>query len=165
MSQEAVYWEVSMPRNVDRPLTQYIADVFLLAFTVWREARGESYEGKLAVACSILNRVKRPSWWGDSVQSVVTKKWQYSSLTDPKDAQLTTWPREDDARWQECMQLALDVINGDVGNPVPGADSYYAAWMDAKGMTPKWATQEHFVRQIGNHRFYNLDRDVEKEST
>ncbi len=146
-----------MARDVDKPLTQYIADVFFLAFTVWREARGESYEGKLAVAQSIMNRVRLPSWWGDSVQGVVTKKWQYSSLTDPKDLQLTTWPREDDARWQECLQLALDVVNGDVGNPVPGADSYYAVTIPA----PKWATDGAFVRQIGNHRFYNLDRDVE----
>jgi spore germination cell wall hydrolase CwlJ-like protein len=151
----------AMPRDVDRPLTQYIADVFFLALTAWREARGESYEGQLAVAYSILNRVQRPSWWGDSVQSVVTKKWQYSSLTDPKDAQLAAWPREDDVRWRECMQIALDVVNGDVGNPVPGADSYYAVSIPA----PKWATQDRFVRQIGNHRFYNLDRDVEKGST
>jgi N-acetylmuramoyl-L-alanine amidase len=150
-----------MPRAVDKPLTQYIADVFFLAFVVWREARGESHEGKLAVACSVLNRVRRPSWWGDSVQSVVTKKWQYSSLTDPKDLQLTTWPREDDTRWQECMQIALDVVNGDAANPVPGADSYYAVTIPA----PKWAKDEYFVRQIGNHRFYNLDRDVEAEAT
>ncbi len=148
-----------MPRPIDRPLTQYIADVFFLALTVWREARGESYEGKLAVACSILNRVQRPSWWGDSVQSVVTKKWQYSSLTDPHDPQLTTWPAESDVRWQESMQIAVDVMNGQVGNPVPGADSYFAVSIPA----PKWATEDRFVRQIGAHRFYNLDHDVEAD--
>lgn len=142
---------------VDRMLLEVMADVTYLALVLWREARGETYAARLAVACSVMNRVNRPSWWGSSVMSVVLKKWQYSSMTDPKDRQLTTWPNENDSIWWECMQTAYDVLNKVVGNPAPGADSYY----DVSIPPPKWATPETFVVALGRLRFHNLDRDVE----
>ncbi len=136
-----------------------ISDTVFLALTLWREARSEPHDGKVAVAWSILNRVRRPSWWGNDVMSVVTKKWQYSSLTDPNDKQLTRWPESKDASWWECVQIARDLVHGaNLPNLAPGADSYYAVSMP---VPPKWATPETFVAQVGGHRFYNLDHDVE----
>jgi spore germination cell wall hydrolase CwlJ-like protein len=134
------------------------AAVVFLALVVWRESRGEAHIGKVAVACSILNRVARPSWWGNTVLSVVTKKWQYSSMTDPRDRQLTTYPTDADPTWMECMQVARDTIAGTVTNPVPTADSYY----DISISPPNWATPETFVAAVGRLRFHNLDRDIEK---
>ena len=132
-------------------------DLVFLALVVWREARGESHECQVAVAHSILNRVQRPAWWGDSVLSVVTKKWQYSSMTDPRDVQLVKWPSPVDAAWPGCMEIARDVLAGATVNPVRGADGYY----DVSIPPPKWATPDTFVRQIGRIRFYNLDHDTE----
>lgn len=133
-------------------------DIVFLALVVWREARGESLTCRAGVAHSVLNRVQKPCWWGNSILSVVTKKWQYSSMTDPKDRQLTTWPIEEDASWKACLTLAADVYQGKVTNPVPGADSYF----DVSIPAPKWATPDLFVMQIGRLKFYNIDRDVEK---
>lgn len=135
-----------------------IADVFMLALIVWREARGESREAQTGVAFSLMNRVARPSWWGNDVLSVAGKKWQYSSFTDPRDPQLTTWPKSGDDSWWACMDVAQAVIDGTVDNPVPGADSYY----DISIKAPNWATPDMFVRQIGRLRFFNVDRDLEK---
>lgn len=134
-------------------------NVIWLAFGTWRESRGESYECRLAVACSIMNRVNRPSWWGKDVLSVLFKKWQYSSLADPKDRQLTTWPLSLDPSWISCKEIAYDVLECAVANPVPGADSYF----DDSIQAPKWATKETFVRKIGRVSFYNLDHDHEIE--
>jgi N-acetylmuramoyl-L-alanine amidase len=136
------------------------SDLTFLALTIWREARAEPLDGKIAVGFSILNRVERPSWWGRSLLEVVTKKWQYSSMTDPNDRQLTKWPTSNDPAWLECLEAAAGVLGRYVPNPVTGADSYYAVSIPA----PKWATPETFVRQIGAHRFHNLDRDVEARS-
>jgi len=133
-----------------------MSDIVFMALAIWREARGESILGQTAVAMSILNRVARPSWWGHSVLEVLFKKWQYSSLTDPHDPQLTAWPIEN-AIWQQCLQVAADAIHGISDNPVPGADSYF----DDSIPAPKWATPETFVKQIGKLRFYNLDHDRE----
>jgi N-acetylmuramoyl-L-alanine amidase len=132
-----------------------VTDLFYLSFVLWREARGETRAGKIALVFSIMNRVNNPKWWGQDIPSVVTKKWQYSSLTDPKDAQLVLYPLMDQS-WLECMSAATAVYDKLVQNPVAGADSYYAVSMPAP---PNWAKPDQFVAQIGNHRFYNTDGD------
>src|SRR6185295_16250998 len=68
-------------------------EITLLALTIYREARGEPHEAQIAVAHTVKNRISKPGWWGTDIVSVLTKKWQYSSLTDPNDTQLTTWPK------------------------------------------------------------------------
>lgn len=133
------------------------ADKTFLALTVWREARGESAQVQAGIAHVILNRVRRPSWWGHDIMSVLFKKWQFSSLTDPRDRQLTTWPASNDPSWQQCLKISCGVVDGQIKNPVPGADSYY----DISIPAPNWATSKTFVAQIGRVRFYNLDRDIE----
>jgi spore germination cell wall hydrolase CwlJ-like protein len=112
---------------------------------------------KLAVAYSILNRVEKPSWWGSDIMSVVFKKWQYSSLTNPKDPQLTTWP-EPGKVWEDCLNACNDAMNKTIPNPVPHADSYY----DTSIPRPKWAIAESYVGSVGRMNFYNVDRDYER---
>lgn len=141
---------------LQKTLSEMAALVFL-ALVIWREARGQSSECQTAVAYSILNRVARPSWWGGSVQSVIFKRLQYSSMTYKNDPQLTTWPAEKDPSWIQCLQIASEVLGGVVENPVPGADSYH----DISIAPPKWAHPRVFVRQIGRIRFYNVDQDIE----
>jgi N-acetylmuramoyl-L-alanine amidase len=133
-----------------------ISDIFYLALVTWREARGEGTECMTAVAHSIMNRVNNPKWWGKDVTSVVTKKWQYSSMTDPKDRQLTTWPGLD-PWWSMALVIAAGVYDGTIKNPAPGADSYF----DISIPNPIWATADKFVTQIGRIKFYNMDKDTE----
>lgn len=133
-----------------------MTDRVLLGMVVWREARGESDECRAAVAHSVLNRVSRPTWWGRTVLTVVARKWQYSSMTAPGDPQLILWPIDGDASWWECLQIACDVLDGEIPNTAPGADSYF----DVSIQPPKWAKPEMFVKQIGRIRFYNIDRDI-----
>ena len=135
-------------------------DTVFLALVVWREARGESNECKSAVAFSILNRVKRPSWWGKTVQEVLFKKWQYTSMTAPHDPQLTKWPIDSDKSWEQCFRAAVDAISDNVLNPVVGADSY---WDDSISR-PKWANDQNFVKKINRINFHNVDGDYEKVS-
>jgi len=132
------------------------SEITFIALVIWREARGEPWQGKIGVGFSIMNRVRNPKWWGKSVMEVVFKKWQYSSMTDPNDRQLTIWPK-DDSVWQECLKAAYDVYNFISDNPVKGADSYH----DISIPSPKWATKDMFVCQIGRLKFYNVDKDFE----
>lgn len=140
------------------PQLRKTAEITFLALTIWREARGESGDAKRGVACCILNRVKKPCWWGTDILSVLFKKWQFSSLTAPGDKQLTTYPSSDDEQFGICMQIARDAVIGSIANPVPGADSYY----DISISPPAWASQSTFVRQIGRIVFHNTDHDIEK---
>jgi N-acetylmuramoyl-L-alanine amidase len=137
-------------------------ELCLVALVIWREARGEPYEGKIAVAHTIKNRVHNPAWWGRSYADVVCKKWQYSSLTDPNDRQLTTWPKADDHTFEECLKIAERVITGVYNAPLKGIDSYYDDSLQGEAR-PKWAKEhpERFVGKIGKLNFFNLDCDVE----
>ena len=143
-----------------------VTDIYYLALVVWREARGASREAQVAVAHSVLNRVARPSWWGKTLDEVVTKKWQYSSIAAPGDPQLILWPRLSDATWLAALGVAYDAIYGSEPNPFPGADSYYDSSLK---VPPAWATDVAFVGEVasphGNSlRFYNVDHDFEKET-
>lgn len=137
-----------------------MAERVFLALAIYREARGEPSLGKTGVAMSLLNRVRRPGWWGHDVLSVLFKKWQYSSLTDPNDRQLTVWPKRDDPAWKECLRIACDALDGILENPVPGADSYH----DTSIAPPDWTCRARFVGAIGRLRFYDVDRDFEGQA-
>lgn len=140
-------------------MEDFIANRFVLGLMIYREAAGEPYEGKVAVGYTVINRAEHPGWWGDDPYSVITKPWQYSSMTAPGDPMTVKWPPLTDPTFLTCLRIAGDVYERRIPNPTPGCDSYYAAWMDAKGMTPKWADPKRFVAQIGGHKFYNLDGD------
>lgn len=143
---------------MEHPELRRAADVVFLALTGWREARGETHEGIAGVMHACMNRVERPSWWGRDLLSVLFKKWQFSSLTDPNDKQLTTWPTWTDPSWLRCLVIADGVLEGSIANPVPGADSYY----DISIPAPKWAKTARLVAQIGRLVFFDVDNDFER---
>ena len=134
------------------------AQTVILALCVWREARGEPRDCKLAVAYSVLNRVARPAWWGKTVLGVLGKKWQYSSLAAPGDPQLILWPVESDSTWQECLDVADSALNNREPNPAPGADSYY----DTSISAPDWTKGARFVGKFDRILFWDVDHDYEK---
>lgn len=148
------------------PLTQSGCNVFTktfyLAFVAWREARSSKLpdEARLGVMFTLLDRVAHPKWWGRTTAECATKALQFSSLTDPKDKQLTTWPVESDQSWFNCLALAQRVIYGEADNPVPGADHYF----DDSITPPDWADPKKIVKRIGRLTFYDLDEDVEAKA-
>lgn len=136
---------------------QYYADRTFLALAIWREARGEPLKARAAVGYAVLNRVARPGWWGHTVSEVLFKKWQFSSLTDPHDRQLTTWPAATDHSWSECLAVAWDTMAGAIANPTPGADSYH----DTSIPPPPWTKTARLAGQVGRLKFYDVDHDYE----
>lgn len=146
------------------PLTllgsRILTEHFFLGLCDFREARGESEECQIAVICSILNRVQRKSWWGDSVVHVLKKKWQYSSLTAPNDPQLTLWPDWDDPAWLRALGAARQGLRGEFEHPLPGADSYH----DVSIAMPATLASARFCGQIGRILFYDVDHDYEREA-
>jgi hypothetical protein len=62
----------------------------VMARTLWGEARGENEVGMSAVASVIMNRVSKGGWWGDSIDKVCLKKFQFScwNQNDPNASKL-----------------------------------------------------------------------------
>jgi len=133
------------------------AEELIVALVAYREAAGEPYLGKVAVVWTLKNRKDHPKWWGHDYYSVATARWQYSSMTDPRDSQLTKWPRWDDPVFQRCLEIVRGVIGGVIFHPLPGSDSYYSDYIPS----PRWATPDKFVGKISHHSFYNMDGDYE----
>lgn len=126
-----------------------------MAATLWGEARGEPYEGKLAVAWVIINRTKQPGWWGSDVVSVCTARWQFSCWWDVQKEKVR-WVDERNDKFRECLAVAKEVLANRTEDPTGGADHYYAPAGMPGGAQPKWAVGHTPTTRIGGHVFYRL---------
>jgi spore germination cell wall hydrolase CwlJ-like protein len=130
-----------------------ISDTALAAATIWQEARGEPYQGKLAVAEVIRNRMRFKYSSDGTVAGTVARSYQFSGWNDdPGDnKQLVQSLKldDDDPVVQECMTAWHDAnMNGT--NVAKGA-TLYANLNISK---PGWAKASMKVAEIGNHTFF-----------
>ncbi len=113
------------------------ADVELLAKVISAEARGESYEGQVAVGAVILNRVKHPSF-PDSISGVIYQNGAFSCVYD------SNWYADVS---DSAKRAATDAING--WDPSGGAIYYY----NASKTNDSFMHSRPIVKVIGDHRF------------
>lgn len=113
-------------------------EVDLLARVVQAEAGGEPFEGKVAVAAVILNRV-RSSKYPNSVWEVLHQPGQFTPV------QQGTLPKKAEA---SCMEAVRRALAGE--DPTGGALFFYNPHTTR---TPEyWATKQ-VIKRIGNHNF------------
>mgnify|MGYP002477912845 FL=1 len=112
-------------------------DIRLMASAVYGEARGEPYEGQVAVAAVILNRVKSPNF-PDTVSGVI---FQPGAFTAVSDGQIWLTPNE------TARKAVIDAING--WDPTGGCIYYF----NPATATNKWIWSRPQVKQIGKHIF------------
>jgi hypothetical protein len=136
------------------PVSPQVGDAQLtLARTLWGEARGEGVGGMEAIACVVLNRVRRQTYWGKSVTEVCRKPYQFScwNANDPNSAQLLRLTADAPAL-AEAMLIAGRAIANQLGDSTTGATHYHASRLSP---VPRWARGHAICAQIGNHFFYN----------
>jgi spore germination cell wall hydrolase CwlJ-like protein len=114
-------------------------DLYLLAAIVYAEAGGESYEGQLAVASVIMNRLANGSW-GSSLSSVIYAPGQFTgTYTSNFKNALSTGGSS------SCLQAAGAAMSGE--NNVPGCMYFLPTWnVDTSSLGS--------YTQIGNHVFW-----------
>ena len=117
--------------------SQSSGDLYLLAKTVYAEARGESYEGQVAVAAVILNRVESPKF-PNTIAGVVYQPWAFTAVHD---GQINLEPN------QTAYNAARDAMNG--WDPTYGCLYYY----NAATATSKWIYSRKTIVTIGKHVF------------
>lgn len=138
--------------NLNDPADQQLA---ILALCVYREARGEPLNGKIAVAKVICNRATdaRKRWPSDPVKVILAPK-QFSSFSSD-DPNVNVFPKTaDESAWKDCIAAAACGLAKDRPDPSLGANHYFA---HAGGFWPKWAkdmTKKTAV--IGRHTFFKL---------
>jgi hypothetical protein len=122
-----------------------------LALAVYYEARGESYEGQIAVAEVVRNRVKSKHW-PDSFCGVVYEGSTRSTgcqFTFTCDGSLKARPRG--PAWRQAQAVAGQVYGG-VAKPITGMATHY----HTTAVDPYWNDSLVETRRIGSHIFYRL---------
>ncbi|MDS1029719.1 cell wall hydrolase [Bacillota bacterium LX-D] len=112
-------------------------ELTLLAKLVNAESRGEPFEGQVAVAAVVLNRVKSPLF-PNTIAGVIYQPGAFTCVTD---GQLYLTPSD------TAYKAAKQAIAG--WDPTNGA-LYY--WNPAKS-TSKWVWSRPITFRIGNHVF------------
>ncbi|MCR4718863.1 MAG: cell wall hydrolase [Firmicutes bacterium] len=128
-----------MPSDTVAETQRSASDVQLLARCVNGEARGEIYEGQVAVAAVILNRVKHPSF-PNTISGVI---YQPGAFTAVADGQINEPIAENSTVYKACE----DAMNG--WDPSYGAIYYF----NPETATNKWIWSRPLIIQIGRHRF------------
>lgn len=114
-------------------------DVDLLARLINGEARGEPYEGQVAVGAVVLNRTRSPKF-PSSIAGVIYQPGAFTAIVD---GQINAEMRE------TSIKAARDALNG--WDPSGGAIYYF----NPATATSKWIWSRPLIKVIGKHRFCN----------
>ena len=115
----------------------YGGDVQLLARIISAEARGEPYQGQVAVGAVILNRVRHPSF-PDTLSGVIYQTDAFTAVTDGQ---------FDKPIAESAYRAAQDALGG--SDPSGGALYYF----NPVTATSAWIWSRPLIVTIGNHRF------------
>lgn len=121
----------------------------ILALTLWYESRGESHEGRMAVASVVWNRAAESRGKYD-LAWVVLRPHQFACWTG-RDTRNLTEPICDKIEagvWQDCVKIAESMVDGTF-KATTTATHYY----NPRYASPAWADQLADRTEIGNHVF------------
>ncbi len=113
-------------------------ELYWLAKVVHAEGRGEPYQGQIAIAAVVLNRVESDQF-PDTIYSVIHQKKQFSSVGD---GQINLEPNK------SAYQAAREAFNGK--DPSYGALYFYNP---KTAKTLWWLLSREKTVEIGNHAF------------
>ena len=113
------------------------SDLYLLAKLIYSEARGEIYQGQVAVGAVVLNRVA-DAGFPNTLQGVIYQPWAFTALHD---GQFSLEPNS------TAYSAAQDAMNG--WDPTYGCLYYY----NPRTATSSWIFSRTIAVTIGNHVF------------
>ena len=126
-------------QNISYAASSNASDIQLMARAINGEARGEPYEGQVAVGAVILNRVKS-SQFPNTIAGVI---YQSGAFTAVADGQINVPIAENST----VYKAAQDALNG--WDPTGGCIYYF----NPDTATNKWIWSRPYVKTIGKHRF------------
>lgn len=115
------------------------SDVQLIARAINGEARGEPYEGQVAVGAVILNRVES-SKFPNTIAGVIYEPGAFTAVAD---GQINVAIEEGST----VVKAARDALNG--WDPTGGAIYYF----NPNTATNSWIWSRPLIKTIGKHRF------------
>ena len=129
----------TIPNNENAASGGQTSDIQLLARAINGEARGENYEGQVAVGAVILNRVKHPDF-PNTIAGVIYEPGAFTAVSDGQ----INHPISEDST---VYKAARDAMNG--WDPTNGCVYY----LNPNTATNKWIWSKTIVKTIGKHHF------------
>jgi spore germination cell wall hydrolase CwlJ-like protein len=121
-------------------------DVKMLANLIYCEARGESYDGKLAVASVVVNRILS-SKFPNTMAGVIYQKNQFAPVTSTRNSFVEALAYDKAANATGCYEAAREAMSG-ITNVTNCVFFQTIAYLEK-------VERLHVVRYtIGNHGFY-----------
>lgn len=135
-----------------------ITNAYVVVATLWKEARGDGYEGMQAVMNVIMNRSK-----GNFTNAfkVATRPYQFAvwnGISDPKQHAtllVNKYRRKelaDHKQFEQAIQIVDLAMKGKLKDITGGATFYF----EPTKVNPSWAAKLKFLKQIGHHVFYGV---------
>lgn len=134
-----LFFSITNENTIYAADTGRTSDIQLLARAINGEARGESYEGQVAVGAVILNRVEHPSF-PNTIAGVI---YEAGAFTAVSDGQINV-PIDENST---VYKAAEDAMNG--WDPTNGAIYYF----NPDTATNSWIWSRPLTITIGKHRF------------
>lgn len=143
--------------------TENLSDTETLVLTIYGEARGESIEGQIAVACVIRNRAGNSK----SIKEICLAPFQFScwNKNDPNYPilmeiadKLIIGQKLTDPILRQCIWVAQGVINSDLLDITHGAEYYLTNQLIESGKLPSWALASKRINEsvIDHQTFFNV---------
>lgn len=130
---------------------------FMLAATIWAEARGEGYDGMRAVGYVIANRLKKNFRTDGTIEGTVKYPRQFScwNSNDPNLSKMTPEYLENSTgqdyyRWETAKQIATDIMRTGTRYDITNGSLFY----HADYVKPNWMSKKDKSVIIGQHIFY-----------
>ena len=115
-------------------------DLDLLARLVHAEAKGEPYQGKIAVAATVLNRVKDPGY-PDTIPEVIYEYNQGFQYCPVRNGEINCPANE------QAIKAVEEALEGN--DPTGGALSFF----NPSQSFNEWIRNRPYLTKIGNHVF------------
>lgn len=122
----------------------------VLARTLIGEASGEGDPGMEDVACTVINRARKPCWWGHSVKEVCLFPEQYSCWNQGPDRDRMLAVPTNAPLYLEAFDIASRAIAGQLVDRTHTSTHYKRI-----GTFAKWAIGHTPVFTEGHHEFFN----------
>ena len=119
--------------------------------TIYGEARGASLADMAAVANAVMNRVVRGGWWGDTIEAVCLKPYQFSCWNDgdPNRSKIEA-VSDQNSVFLQCTTIAQLAADGLLRDMTNGATHYHTT-----SFRPGWAMGHEPCYRTNVHVFYN----------
>ena len=133
-----------------------VQDSTWAALTIWMEARGQPFEGKVAVAEVIRNRTRMCFHSNGTVPDTCLRPYQFSCWNTKDPNRLKAAVIEDSAlEMRACIEAWKK--SGEAERLLPLEAVFYlneATVMELAGKLPDWAREDRKLAIVGDHTFY-----------